>query len=186
MDFVALGAKHVMVLTDKHIAKKTDILSRALTSLDAAGICWTLFDDVRVEPNEESFQKAANFARKGGDGGVSFDAFLSVGGGSVMDTAKAAALYSAHPENAFLDFVNAPIGKGLPPPGPLPPHIAVPTTAGTGSETTGQAIFDLPHLGTKTGIGHRLLRPTLGIVDPDNTQSMPTQVRMGWAQPCIP
>ena len=92
-----------------------------------------------------------------------------------MDTAKVMNLYSAVPEAEFLDFVNAPVGRGLPvpPTAPMRPLIAVPTTAGTGSETTGVAVFDHTPLKAKTGIGSRLLRPTLGVVDPDNTASMP-------------
>ena len=105
-----------------------------------------------------------------------FDGFVSVGGGSVMDTAKAASLYSTFPDAELLDFVNAPVGKGLPVPGQLRPHIAIPTTAGTGSETTGQAIFDHEPLSAKTGIGNRALKPTLGVIDPVNMETMPRNV----------
>lgn len=105
------------------------------------------------------------------------DAFLAVGGGSVIDTAKLMNLYTAYPEADFLDFVNAPLGKGLPVDKPLKPLIAVPTTAGTGSETTGTAIFDLVSKRAKTGIAHRNLKPTLGICDPINTRTMPAAVK---------
>lgn len=104
------------------------------------------------------------------------DAFLAVGGGSVIDTAKLMNLYTSFPDADFLDFVNAPLGRGLPIQGKLKPLVAVPTTAGTGSETTGTAIFDLVSKKAKTGIAHRNLKPTLGICDPLNTRTMPSAV----------
>jgi hydroxyacid-oxoacid transhydrogenase len=94
-----------------------------------------------------------------------------------MDTAKLMNLYTSYPDADFLDFVNAPLGKGLPIDKPLKPLIAVPTTAGTGSETTGTAIFDLVSKKAKTGVAHRNLKPTLGICDPLNTRTMPSAVK---------
>jgi hydroxyacid-oxoacid transhydrogenase len=94
-----------------------------------------------------------------------------------MDTAKLMNLYTSYPEADFLDFVNAPLGKGLPITKPLKPLVCVPTTAGTGSETTGTAIFDLVSAKAKTGIAHRALKPTLGICDPLNTATMPSAVK---------
>jgi hydroxyacid-oxoacid transhydrogenase len=81
-----------------------------------------------------------------------------------------------------LAYVNPPIGEGRPIPGELKPLLAVPTTAGTGSETTGVAIFDLLEMHAKTGIAHRALRPVMGVVDPDNTQTLPRMVTActGW------
>ena len=142
-----------------------------MESFEKHKVNYVVYDTCRVEPTDTSFKQAIDFARKHDP-----DAFVAVGGGSVIDTTKAASLYSAHPEADFLDFVNAPIGKGLPIRKKLNPLIAVPTTAGTGSETTGTAIFDYEPLHTKTGIAHRALKPLLGIVDPLNTRSMPSQV----------
>ena len=169
MDLAEMNAKRVMVLTDPNLARLAPVAT-VQESLRDNGIQYALFDRVRVEPTDVSFRDAIEFATQG-----RFDAFVAVGGGSTIDTAKAANLYSTHPAD-FLDYVNAPIGKGRPAPGPLKPLIAVPTTAGTGSETTGVAIFDYTPLHAKTGIAHRRLKPTLGILDPENTRSMPPQV----------
>ena len=103
-------------------------------------------------------------------------AIVGVGGGSTLDTAKAVNLYTTYPPADFLDYVNPILGKGLPVPGPLKPLIAIPTTAGTGSETTGVAIFDLSKMHAKTGIASRRLKPTLGLLDPENTRTMPASV----------
>ena len=159
----------VMVLTDPYLAKLPP-LETALTSLDDSKIRYTLYDRVRVEPTDESFRDAIAAAEQD-----EFEAFVAVGGGSTIDTAKAANLYTTYPAD-FLDYVNPPIGKGLPVPGPLKPLFAVPTTAGTGSETTGVAIFDFAELHAKTGIAHRRLKPTLGILDPHNTRTLPSDV----------
>ena len=165
-DMKKLGAGRVMVVTDPRLARSEPV-EVALDALQVEGIDSALYNQVRVEPTDRSFQDAINFALDG-----DFDGYLSVGGGSTIDTAKAANLYATYPA-PFLDYVNAPIGRGVPVPGELRPHIAVPTTAGTGSETTGVAICDLTELHAKTGIAHRALRPQLGILDPHNTRTLP-------------
>jgi hydroxyacid-oxoacid transhydrogenase len=168
-DLAEMNAKRVMVLTDPRLSKLPPVAT-VLESLSDNKIQAQLFDKVRVEPTDVSFQEAIRFATEG-----HFDAYVAVGGGSTIDTAKAANLYATYPAD-FLDYVNAPIGKGRPVPGALKPLIAVPTTAGTGSETTGVAIFDYLPLHAKTGIAHRRLKPLLGILDPENTRTMPPQV----------
>tara|TARA_Y100000748_G_scaffold202359_1_gene169562 strand:+ start:1171 stop:2454 length:1284 start_codon:yes stop_codon:yes gene_type:complete len=166
MDFKDMGVKRVLLITDENLKNLTPV-QRSIESLNSESIDFELFTDVRVEPNDLSFIDAINFAKKG-----KFDAFLAVGGGSTIDTAKAANLYSTYPSD-FLTYVNAPIGEGKPIPGPLKPLIAIPTTAGTGSETTGVAIFDLSDRHVKTGIANRFLKPSLAIVDPENTKDVP-------------
>ena len=168
-DMRRLGAQRVMVLTDAQLAHGAAVAT-AVAALKAAGIDAVLFDQVRVEPTSSSFLQAIEFASRG-----KFDGYLAVGGGSVIDTAKAANLYATYPAD-LLEYVNPPIGRGEPVPGPLQPLIAVPTTAGTGSETTGVAIFDFTEMHAKTGIAHRALRPNLGILDPDNTRTLPKLV----------
>jgi hydroxyacid-oxoacid transhydrogenase len=138
-----------------------------MDALQREGIDAVLFKETRIEPTDTSLKHAVRFAEQG-----EFDGFVGVGGGSCIDTAKAANLYSTHPAD-FLDYVNAPIGKGIPVPGPLKPLIGIPTTAGTGSETTGVVVFDFLEMRAKTGIAHRFIRPVLGIIDPENTRTLP-------------
>ncbi len=168
-DFVDLGCQRVLAIVDPAVL---DLYpgEAAVASLRAAGVAFDVFSDVRCEPTDASFQDAIAAASGGG-----FDGFLAVGGGSTIDTAKAANLYATWPAE-FTDYVNPTLGRGLAPPGPLKPLIAVPTTAGTGSETTAVAVFDFERERVKTGIANRYLRPTLGILDPENTRSCPKSV----------
>ncbi len=168
-DAQVFGMTRVMLLTDENLAK-TEHVAIVQESLARAGVEVILYDQVTVEPTDASFKQAAKFATDG-----RFDGYVAVGGGSVMDTAKAANLYATHPAD-FLDYVNAPIGKAKPVPGPLKPLIAVPTTSGTGSECTPIAIFDLTSMHAKTGIVSKRIRPVLGIIDPTVTKTMPATV----------
>ena len=168
-EIARLGARRVAVVTDPRMAQLQPV-AVVLESLRSEGIDAVLFDEVEVEPTDESFKVAIEFATEG-----DFDGYVSVGGGSSIDTAKAANLYSTYPAD-FLTYVNAPIGQGAPVPGPLKPHIAVPTTSGTGSETTGVSIFDLLEMKAKTGLAHRALRPIMGVVDPENSRTLPGMV----------
>jgi alcohol dehydrogenase class IV len=165
-DAAALGMKRVAFFVDSHVLSCAPG-ETALASLRAAGLDVVVYDHLRYEPNSDSFEAAAAFAREG-----AFDGFVSLGGGSVIDTAKAANLLSTYPDEVIA-YINAPIGRGKPVPGKLKPHIACPTTCGTGSETTGITIVDLKSVGLKTGIASPFLKPTLALVDPTTTETLP-------------
>jgi len=149
-------------------------MKTALASLQAQDdLPFEVFDSVVTEPTDDSWRKAIAWARQ-----HDFSHFLAVGVGSVMDTAKAANLFAVYKDSDLMDFINAPIGKGLPVTKTLSPLIAIPTTAGTGSETTGTAILDITSRSFKTGISNRAMKPVLGIVDTLNTESCPTAVQI--------
>ncbi|HET7261733.1 MAG TPA: hydroxyacid-oxoacid transhydrogenase [Casimicrobiaceae bacterium] len=164
-----LGLHRVALFTDRGLAGGEHV-AKVKNSLAAAKIDTAVYDEVSIEPTDASLQAAARFARE-----ARADGYVSVGGGSVMDTCKAANLYAAQPAE-FMTYVNAPIGGGQRVPGPLKPHIACPTTSGTGSETTGIAIFTLASMNAKTGIISRRLTPTVALVDPDVTRTLPANV----------
>jgi len=161
--------RRAALVTDRRL-RALPWFDEALASLRAAGVDVAIFDAVAIEPTDTSFEDAARFAR---DAGV--DGYVSLGGGSVIDTAKAANLYATYPA-ALRSYVNAPAGDARPIPGPLAPHIACPTTSGTGSEVTGIAIFDWLALHAKTGIASPRLRPSEAIVDPRTTSTLPAAV----------
>ena len=164
-----LGMTRVALFSDAGVAR-LPFFDTARRSLASAGLDVVTYTNARVEPTDVSFQDAARFAAE-----AKPDGYVSVGGGSVIDTAKAANLYATHPAD-FLAYVNKPVGEGEPVPGPLMPHIACPTTSGTGSEVTGMAIFDLLAMEAKTGIASPALRPTEALIDPDCTDSLPGEV----------
>ena len=166
-DARSLGMSRVAVFTDRWVAKLKP-LDTVVASLRSAGIDTVVYDEVAVEPTDVSFQAGTRFAVEG-----KFDGFVSVGGGSVIDTCKAANLYSTYPDD-MMAYVNAPVGAAKAVPGPLKPHIACPTTFGTASECTGHAICDFLEIGAKSGIVSKRLKPTLGLLDPTVLHTLPT------------
>lgn len=168
-DAQALGMTRIAVFTDKTV-KDLPAVATVTASLKAAGLDFDLYTETEVEPTDQSFKAATRFAVEG-----RFDGYISIGGGSVIDTAKAANLYATYPDD-FLAYVNAPVGQAKPVPGPLKPHIVCPTTFGTASECTGIAVFDFLEMEAKTGIASPRLRPSLGVLDPTNLESLPKLV----------
>jgi hydroxyacid-oxoacid transhydrogenase len=165
----ALGATRVGLVTDPRVRALPwfDEVDAALT---AAGVDVAVFDEVAIEPTDASLDLAVRFARD-----ARADAYVSLGGGSVIDTCKIANLLARHPA-PLSDYVNAPLGRGAAVPGPLAPHVACPTTSGTGSEVTGIAIFDVVAAHAKTGVASPRLRPTEAVVDPRCTATLPAAV----------
>ncbi len=164
-----LGVRRAMLVTDPGVAALGHP-ERIKELIEAEGIEVVLYPRARVEPTIGSFEDAVEFARE-----HEVDGFVSVGGGSSIDTAKVADLVTTHVA-PVMDYVNPPFGAGKKPPSPLKPHLAIPTTSGTGSEATTVAVLDIPDLKVKTGISHRYLRPTQAIVDPDLSRSLPPEV----------
>ena len=164
-----LGVTRALLVTDPGVAA-IGHPDRVRASIEAEGIEVVIYDRARVEPTLDSLQEAADFARE-----AAVDGFVSVGGGSSIDTAKVADLITTHPA-AVMEYVNPPVGEGRKPPSPLRPHLAIPTTSGTGAEATTVAVLDIPDMKVKTGISHRYLRPAQGIVDPELVRTLPAEV----------
>jgi alcohol dehydrogenase class IV len=169
-DLALLGAGRVLLVTDAGVAAAGHP-ARIAERLTAAGLEVTTYDGTRVEPTDASLAAAADFARDSGP----FDVVLAVGGGSSIDTAKAVSLLVSNP-GEVIDYVNPPVGGGRAPVRPLVPLVAVPTTTGTGSESTTVCVLDVLAQHVKSGISHPRLRPTLAVVDPDLTVSQPAMV----------
>lgn len=164
-----LGLKNVVVVSDPFLAS-IGLTDKVENILVADGIDVQTYYQVGVEPTNISFNQAIDFISD-----LKFDGIVALGGGSVIDTAKAMNLFGTYPAD-LLEYINPPIGKGSPVPGPLKPLIALPTTAGTGSEATPVIILDLLDHHVKTGISNQYIRPSLALIDPLNTLSMPPLV----------
>ena len=173
-DLATFGARRVLLVTDAGVME-TGHPTRIAEQIWQHGIETVIFDRARVEPTDESMDEAVDFARDAESTGRRFDAVVAVGGGSSIDTAKAVNLMLTNP-GELMDYINAPVGKALPPEFPLLPLVAIPTTTGTGSESTTICVLDVLALKVKTGISHAALRPRLAIVDPTLTLTQPTMV----------
>jgi hydroxyacid-oxoacid transhydrogenase len=169
-DLAQLGARRALVITDAGLAA-TGLPARVAEQMTRFDVEAIVYDGVRIEPTDESMQAAIDWARANGP----FDAFVAVGGGSSIDTAKAVNLLLTNP-GELLDYVNAPVGGGAAPVNALHPLVAVPTTTGTGSESTTICVLDVLAQRVKSGISHARLRPTLAVVDPMLTLTQPAGV----------
>lgn len=169
-DVRAWGARRALVVTDPGVAAAGHAETVA-ASLREHGVEVLVFDGVHVEPTDVSLIEAVELARWEGP----FDAVVAVGGGSAIDTAKAVALLVTNP-GELMDYVNAPVGKARAPEQPVLPLVAVPTTTGTGSESTTICVMDVLSLKVKTGISHPALRPRLAVVDPSLSATQPATV----------
>jgi alcohol dehydrogenase len=168
-DVARFGCRRVMLVTDERLAALPPVQT-AIQSLNDANIEAVVFDQVRTEPTDASFSQAIEFASTG-----RFDGYVAVGGGSVMDTAKAANLYATYPAD-FLAYVNAPIGRAEPVPGPLKPLVAVPTTAGTGSESQSFALISDSKSHVKMACGDKKASFRVAVLDPLLTVTQPARV----------
>ncbi|MBC8157709.1 MAG: iron-containing alcohol dehydrogenase [Alphaproteobacteria bacterium] len=168
-DAASLGMTRVAFFTDRTVGA-TQCAAVARASLTNAGLDVAVFDECRVEPTDTSMNAAAKFATDG-----SFDGIVSFGGGSVMDTAKAANLLASH-GGELTTYCHAPHGLAQPVPGPLKPHIACPTTSGTGAEVTAISVFSLSGRNVKTAIRSNHIKPTVAVVDPQVTETLPANV----------
>jgi len=173
-DLASYGARRVLLVTDAGVMA-TGHPTRIAEQVWQHGIETVIFDRARVEPTDESLAEAVGFALDAESTGSRFDAVVAVGGGSSIDTAKAVNLLLTNP-GELMDYVNAPVGKARAPEQPLLPLVAIPTTTGTGSESTTICVLDVLALKVKTGISHVALRPRLAVVDPELTLTQPAMV----------
>jgi alcohol dehydrogenase class IV len=169
-DLAQLGVRRALVVTDPGVAA-TGVPHRIAARMGEFGVDAVVFDAVHVEPTDASMQHAIDWARANGP----WDGFVAVGGGSSIDTAKAVDLLLTNP-GELLDYVNAPVGGGVAPVNPLLPLVAVPTTTGTGAESTTICVLDVLAQRVKSGISHPRLRPVLAVVDPTLTLTQPAGV----------
>src|SRR5210317_208542 len=157
---LGLGMSRVALFTDR-LLRQGPYVASVLDSLRAAGIDSAVFDEITIEADDASVERGAAFIAEG-----DFDGVVSVGGGSVMDTAKAAMLYGLYPAEDFLDYFAPPLGAGRAVSGALLPHLACPTTSGTGSECTSISVLRINHLQTKFVLANPALMAQEALIDP--------------------
>ena len=153
-----------IIVTGPSVGKKLAPIVTA--ALDAAGIPWVMFAEVEANPRVSTVEKVRSMYVENG-----CDGFIAIGGGSPMDSAKAAAARIVRP--------NKPVGKMaglLRVLKKLPPFIAVPTTAGTGSETTIAAVITDDETHHKYAVMDLALVPKYAVLDPEMTRGLPPKI----------
>jgi alcohol dehydrogenase class IV len=168
-DMKRLGGSRILLVTDQNLVK-VGIPQIVQGHLEKQGMKLSMWDEVEPEPSVKSIERGINWCQD-----KEFDAFISVGGGSSIDSTKVLNLILSN-GGGILDYVAPPTGRGKSPTVPLNPHIAVPTTAGTGSETSPASVITLQEKRLKVGISNPKCKPDLALVDPVLHTSMPPKV----------
>ena len=154
---------HVFIVTGKHVGK-SPMLEQLLTALKSIRTQYTVFDDITGEPTDEMIAAGCKAYTENG-----CDCLIGIGGGSPLDSAKAIAAMIAN-KGSISDYMGLEIG------GEIPPIVAIPTTAGTGSEATKFTVITDSKKGVKMLLKGEKLIPKLAIVDSDYTMDMPKSV----------
>ncbi|MEZ4300066.1 MAG: iron-containing alcohol dehydrogenase [Polyangiaceae bacterium] len=173
----SLGMARVALFTDPRV-RALPFFDTAHRSLLAAGLDVGVFDEVKVEPTDASFLAAADFARQG-----RFDGHVSLGGGSVIDTCKAASLYATYPA-PFLAYVNAPIGEARPVLGPLPRTSRAPPPPAPAARPPRSPSATSSLSPPRQASCQSASAPTLALIDPSCTATLPASVRPPPASTC--
>jgi len=169
----SMGARHAFIITDPGIIA-AGLLAPVTESLSSSDITYTVFDQVPANPHISAVDAATRLFRD-----CSADVVVAVGGGSVLDAAKAIRLAAGGPTSASIgDFAPYLGEKALPvpPQHQMPAMIAIPTTAGTGSEVTPWGVLTDLDRKLKFGIGGNNLMPNIALVDPDLTLTLPAML----------
>ena len=166
----ALGMSRIAFFTDPFL-RDSELVATALESLKSSDLDVAIFDEITIEADDASVERGARFIAEG-----RFDGLVSVGGGSVMDTAKASLLYGMHPVEDFLDYFAPPLGAGKAMPSVLLPHLACPTTSGTGSECTSISVLRINQLKTKFVLANPVLMADQALIDPTCCDSLPPMI----------
>lgn len=162
------AVERLLVVTDEQL-RDAGIVDDALESVpDAVDV--TVFDGVEPDPSVDVYESAREAAAECDPDGV-----VGVGGGSSLDVAKVTGAI-AESSRDVLEYVAPPVGGGEPVPDSDVPVFAVPTTAGTGSESSPAAVVSLPDRELKVGISSRHLYPELAVVDPLLAVSLPPAI----------
>jgi len=148
--------------------RTTERAEPLLEQLGAHGVECVTFN-VAAEPTTTLAREAVEFARRS-----RCDLVLSIGGGSALDTGKVVAAMLTN--TGEMEYYLEVIGAGKPLALDSAPHIAIPTTAGTGAEVTRNAVLSVPEYKVKVSMRSPLMLPRLAIVDPEQTHSMPPSV----------
>jgi len=162
-----LGSKAFLV-TAKDTMREMGILDQVVQNLREEGVVFEIYEDVEPDPSTDTINQGAAVLRS-----FKADLVLGLGGGSAIDAAKGMAVAATHPCEDIWDYIigGNPGSEAIGP--ETLPILAIPTTSGTGTETTMGSVIRNLSLGSKECLGSEYIAPALAIVDPDLSRSMP-------------